>query len=384
MKYFLVFFLCLSSLYALDQNEQAAQETTEQGFYLLAENKTEEALATFQKAIIFDNTDARAHLGLGLAYFRLKEYKEAIRRFKTALIFDNTLLEAWDYLGLSYELAGDKEKAFETYIKALNIDPQFSKHASRFSLNIHLDLLPAGIERREEQIKALKDAPVLEGKRVYVENDTPVMDTLLFARFLDMLYYQKKVVVFFEPGAQLQTLFSKGMPHIQIVDWLSLQVDQSYDYKISLSALPLFFETTLKTLPYPKGYMFLSPPQETHKVGLAWRFDSEDPQGKSPVALEELVKILPANKTPYLLQEPPRQMPSNLIPLGFRGQSLDDIRGMISQMDEIIAVDGTIARLAAAMGKKVTIILPTPCQWVWFIEGDKTPWFKNVELKRLP
>lgn len=384
MKYLLIclFFLC--SLYGADDDQLAAQKATEQGFYLLDHAKTKEALEIFQKAIIFDNSYAKAHLGLGLSYFELKEYKEAIRRLKTALIFDETLLEAWDYLGISYEMAGDKEKAFETYIKALNIDPGFSKHAARFSMNITLELLPAGIERREEQIKALKSASTLAGKTIYVENDTPLIDTLLLARFLDVLYYKKKAIVYFDSGIKLEPLFSKGMPHIKVVNPALISDDQKFDYTISLSALPLFFETTLATLPYTNGYIFVEPPQNTHKVGLAWRFDAEDPEAKNPISLDDLLKYAPQGKTTYLLQESPRNTPDNLIPLGFRGQTLDDIRGMVSQMDEVIAVDGTIARLAASMGKKVTLVLPKPCQWVWFIEGTTTPWFKNVELKRLP
>ncbi|MEI6531969.1 MAG: tetratricopeptide repeat protein [Chlamydiota bacterium] len=384
MKYILLCMLFIGSLSAIDENLEASKKATEQGFALLHEMKPKEAVPLFQKAIIFDNAYAEAHLGLGLSYFQLKDYKEAVRRFKTALVFDDTLMEAWDYLGLSYELIGDLEKALSTYFKALNMDPQFSKHSSRFSINIPVEILPSNIERREEQIKTLRKASSLEGKKIYVENDTPLMDTLLFARFLDELYYTKKAHVYFEPGAKLQTLFSKGMPHIEIVDWLSLDADQVFDYKISLSALPIYFETTLKTIPYPKGYLSLEPPLETHKTGIAWRFDSEDPQSKAGFTLDQLLALAPAGSSLYLLQESPRAVVDNLIPLGFRGQSLDDLRGIISQMDFVIAVDGTIARLAAAMGKKVLLILPTPCQWVWFIEGKTTPWFKNVELKRVP
>ncbi len=375
--------LFIASLYAVDENLEASKNATEEGFSYLHKMKTKEAMVFFQKAIAFDNAYAEAHLGLGLTYFQLKEYKEAVHRFKTALIFNDTLMEAWDYLGISYELLGDLEKALSTYFKAVNIDPQFSKHASRFSINIPIEILPISIERREEQIRVLKKAPSLKGKKIYVENDMPIMDTLLFARFLDELYYTQKAHVYFEPGAKLQSLFTKGMPHIEIVEWLSLDTDQVFDYKISLSALPIYFETTLKTIPYTKGYLSLEPPRETHKTGIVWRFDSEDPQGKEGIVLEQLLAFVPAGSVPYLLQESPRGVADNLISLGFRGQSLDSLRGDISQMDFVIAVDGTIARLAAAMGKKVLLILPTPCQWVWYIDGKTTPWFENVELKRL-
>lgn len=375
----LIILLLFTPLAADNMNFEAAQKATEEGFQELHDNKPANAVETFRKAIIFESSYAKAHLGLGLAYFALKDYKEATRRLKTALIFDDTLIEAWDYLGQSYEMTGDKEKAFETYIRALDIDPLFSKHEARFNQTVPIK--PTGIERRAEQIKALQGEKNLSGKRIYVENDTPNGDTLLLSRFLEALQAEG-ALVFFEAGLKLQPLFAKGMPSIQTVNWTGEEPD--YDYKIALSALPLYFNATLKTIPYADGYLFLAPPQKTKKVGLAWRFDGEDPQSKTGVSLDYLLSLVPPNKGIYLLQEAPRTMPSNLTPLGFRGQSLDDIRGMISQMDEIIAVDGSIARLSAAMGKKVTLILPTPCQWVWFLEGNTTPWFKNVSLQRLP
>ena len=48
----------------------------------------------------------------------------------------------------------------------------------------------------------------------------------------------------------------------------------------------------------------------------------------------------------------------------------------------VITIDTSIAHLAAAMGKKVWILLPFSADWRWFLQRDDSPWYSNVTLFR--
>ena len=379
MIYWLLLLLALSPFATADEAQDMARNATESGYNSLKKNDLQEALDSFDKAVIYDNTNARAHLGMGLVYFNKHDYKEAIRRFKTALVFNECLVQAWDFLGQSYEDVGSSDQAFETYLKALIVDPLFSKHSTRFKNVVEVVGCSPALIRRQKELAALQEAKSLSGKKIYVENDTTTMDTLILARFLIELKNLKSLV-FFASGEKLQPLFRAVMPDLSLV---TTEEEVKYDYRMSLSALPLYFKTTLTSIPLSEGYFKASPAPNKKKVGLVWRFDGEDPEAENRVELDQLIKMAPEDSELYMLQEAPRKAPDNIQALGFRGQSLADISTLIGQMDSLIAVDGSIARIAAAMGKKVTIILPNPPQWVWLLQGTTTPWFKNVELKRL-
>lgn len=93
-----------------------------QGESFLSDERYDEALAEFQKAIDIKPNYARAHFGCGHVYRRTKQYTNAISAFQQAIKFKANYKEAYHGLGVTYFESGDNSKAEAEANKALRID----------------------------------------------------------------------------------------------------------------------------------------------------------------------------------------------------------------------------------------------------------------------
>ena len=56
----------------------------------------------------------------------------------------------------------------------------------------------------------------------------------------------------------------------------------------------------------------------------------------------------------------------------------------LSQLDLLISIDAPIAHLAAAMGLKTWVLLPSTVDWRWQLGGTRAPWYPSARLFRQP
>lgn len=59
-----------------------------------------------------------------------------------------------------------------------------------------------------------------------------------------------------------------------------------------------------------------------------------------------------------------------------------DCAALLSRLDAVIAVDGLPLRLAGLLGRSGVALLPGASNWIWRIEGDKTPVYPSLSLLR--
>lgn len=65
--------------------------------------------------------------------------------------------------------------------------------------------------------------------------------------------------------------------------------------------------------------------------------------------------------------------------------SYDDTAALVSELDMVIAVDTSVAHLAAALGKPVWVLIPFEPDWRWMLSfADSTPWYASMRLFRQP
>ncbi|MFN7306396.1 MAG: glycosyltransferase family 9 protein, partial [Acetobacteraceae bacterium] len=57
-----------------------------------------------------------------------------------------------------------------------------------------------------------------------------------------------------------------------------------------------------------------------------------------------------------------------------------DTAALISALDLVIAVDTSVAHLAAALGKQVWLMLPFTPDLRWLLGRDDSPWYPGVRL----
>ena len=95
------------------------------GESFLSDERYDEALAEFQKAIDIKPDYAKAYFGRGHVYRRTKRYVNAIIAFQQAIKFKPNYKEAHYGLGIAYFESGDNSKAIEAVNVALKIDPNY-------------------------------------------------------------------------------------------------------------------------------------------------------------------------------------------------------------------------------------------------------------------
>ncbi len=61
-----------------------------------------------------------------------------------------------------------------------------------------------------------------------------------------------------------------------------------------------------------------------------------------------------------------------------------DTAALIDALDLVIAVDTSVAHLAAALGKPVWLMLPFAPDFRWLLERDDSPWYPSMRLFRQP
>jgi Flp pilus assembly protein TadD len=97
------------------------------GVSLIEENKTEEALKTWKKALGFLNGDAELLNWLGVGYHKLGKYDSAKIYYEQAIAADQNHYQAYNNLGYTYFVEKNYHKAQENFEKALAINPYFEQ-----------------------------------------------------------------------------------------------------------------------------------------------------------------------------------------------------------------------------------------------------------------
>jgi ADP-heptose:LPS heptosyltransferase len=59
-----------------------------------------------------------------------------------------------------------------------------------------------------------------------------------------------------------------------------------------------------------------------------------------------------------------------------------DTAALIAALDLVIAVDTSVAHLAAALGKPVWLMLPFAPDFRWLLEREDSPWYPRMRLFR--
>jgi Flp pilus assembly protein TadD len=88
-------------------------------FSLFLKKKTREAVTLYQEALKVEPGSPRIRNNLGFALAELRDFQGAARQFALA----GTPSQASNNLGFAYERAGNLAQAFESYAKAVRLDP---------------------------------------------------------------------------------------------------------------------------------------------------------------------------------------------------------------------------------------------------------------------
>jgi tetratricopeptide (TPR) repeat protein len=366
---------------ALQLNYNSAELHTKLGVTLLERGQIDSAVANFRRATLLNPDYVRAHINLGSALLKRQQFGEAEDCFCRALQLNKESATA--KLNLSFALLSQCRYAEAWPKYEARYDPSIS---GRLSIPPNL---PFPQWRGEH----------LAGKSIVVWPEQGFGDEIQFARFVPMLK---------DVGASRITLVCKPplkrlMETLEGVDTVVARSEAAslpnHDYWTFPMSLPLYFGTTIETIPAKLPYLNVPSKQlnQWHerlplgnvKVGLAWKGNPEH-SNDSNRSLPSISTLAPLWTVPGVtfisLQKgpgedeavtPPVDQP--ILHLGSEIRDFADTSAIVAQLDLVICIDTAIAHLAGALNTPCWVLLPViGIDWRWLPEGKDSPWYPGV------
>jgi tetratricopeptide (TPR) repeat protein len=377
----------------------------------------QEAQIHLRHALLQKPDFADAYYNLGNALLEIGQRQndmarlvEAEAAFRQALTLNPQLLKARCNLGLVLAEMGHFDVAQICYDQTLSLDPEdINTHNNRSHLMLLLGNFQEGWQsfdyRWQTQIsrsfsQPLWDGSDLQGKTILLWAEFGFGDAIQFLRYVPLVKaLGARVVV--ECRSTEARLFETCLG----IDQLSIQGESlpNFDVHLPLIGLPQIFQTDLETIPATVPY--LSPPDACHlpkaiqeqiqsasglKVGLVWSpglIKGSDYKRLCPLAEMQSLFALPeiswfslykGERSDELAEFP------EIVDVGSDCVDFADTAWVISQLDLVITVDTSVARLAGALGKTTWVLLPFIPNWLWLMGRSDSPWYPSVRLFRQP
>lgn len=116
------------------ERKQEAETLKNEGNRLMKEEKYQEALNTYGRAISLDATNPVFYCNRAAAYSRLGDYQRASDDCRMSLRYDPNYSKAYGRLGLAYSKMSKHEQALEAYQNALRIEPDNQDYKNNMSV----------------------------------------------------------------------------------------------------------------------------------------------------------------------------------------------------------------------------------------------------------
>lgn len=354
------------------------------------------------------------HSNLGEAFRKLGRLDEAAAAFQTAIRLQPDLIDAHNNYGIVLVAQGNIPAGIAEFQKCIAMDPNYVLAHDGLGLTLlltgHLQegwreqewrWLKAGFEAKRHNDKPRWDGASLEGRTILLQVEQGYGDVFQFCRYAPLLA-ERGAKVLVEAVHDIHALL-KTLPGVEAV------VDPGgplppFDVTCTLMSVPMFFGTTLETIPANTPYLHADPQlvaqwkarlasDANFKVGIVWagRPTHENDRNRS-MRLDQFAPLADIpGVTFYSLQKGDAAAATKNPPAGMRlvdlSAELTDFNvtaAVIESLDLVIAVDTSVVHLAGALGKPAWVLLPFLPDWRWLLERTDSPWYPGMRLFRQP
>jgi tetratricopeptide (TPR) repeat protein len=387
------------------------------GVQLAAQQRFDEALADFDKAIALDAGLAEAFNNRGAALYKLGRFDDAVASYDRALALEPDA-ETYSSRGLALHVRGRLDEALASYDSALALKPDYTEaHYNRALTLLRAGDLARGFQayRWRFRINAARPAIAcpewegepIAGKRLAIFHEQGAGDTLQFVRYVPMALARGAQITLLVPPV-LARLLRASLPGVEVVD--RLPNSAVFDFQAPMLSLPALFGTTLDTVPARTPYLTVDPAEAASwaqrlaalpdltqpdlKVGLVWA-GSKMPTSYDARRSLKLAQLAPLAALPGIrfvslqIGEPAAEAktpPTGLQLTDWTSEIRDyaDTAALIANLDLVITVDTSVAHLAGALDKPVWILSRYDGCWRWLLGRDDSPWYPTARLFHQP
>ncbi|MDB5476483.1 MAG: hypothetical protein JWP49_1994 [Phenylobacterium sp.] len=312
----------------------------------------------------------RSNHELGTEAFKAGRLDDAERLFRAALAEDR---RAPNDLAAVYVLQARYDAARPLLLRALAVDPSSAK--ARYNLSLLLlaeqqfelgwllhearRLNPElGIPGPELSFPEWRGEPP-NGRNIVVFGEQGFGDEIMFARYIPLLQAR---------GADVTYVCREPLRPIMPLATASIGRSLQADYWSLICSLPLRLGPGAEPFPPP----LQAPVQRGSGGGIG-----VVARGR-PTHMNDRHRSLHGEDAQRLLS-----MGRDLSPQSTGAKDFLDTAKIIADLDLVIAVDTSIAHLAASMGIPTWILLPAVgVDWRWQAQAETSPWYPSVRLFR--
>lgn len=382
--------------------------------------KYQEASDYYRLSIASEPTNSDSYFHLAATLVKTKNFAEAEANYLKSLSLKPNGMGTLNNLAVHYYNMRNYDQAETYYRKIIALRPDHISMIYNLSylllrLGRYKEAWPLYETRyhpnREDKsfnppsnLSAQWRGEPLEGKSIAIWYEQGFGDEIQFIRYAPLLKSKFKanhVTVVCKPP--LKRLFESVRGIDEVVAKSKTVTFKRPDYWTFPLSLPLYFETTLETIPNGTPYLHATsqsllawrPKLATNflRVGLVWK-GSATHANDGERSLPHLSVLRPLWDIPnvkfFSLQkgqgEDDAASPASDMPLTELGSSIQDFTdsaAIIHELDLLICVDTVVAHLAGAMGKPCWVLLPyTGTDWRWMDDRYDSPWYPSLRLFR--
>jgi tetratricopeptide (TPR) repeat protein len=402
---------------ALAVSENFIEALNSKGLCLFNLKKYEEANKIFDKILKIKKDFPEAMENKANTLHALKEYDEALTLYE-AIGTKKDYYKVLNNKGLLLHTLGHlKDKKYfnlakDCYDEAIKIKSDFGDAYWNKSLTqLTLGEFTEGWKNYEYRFKLenakpqfvdtprLKSLKNLINKRVLIWSEQGLGDSIQFSRYIyKILDLGAKVT--FDTSKILTALMSRQF-NCTINETGQGLVKNNFDFQIPLLSLPMLFNTDLNSIPFNSSYL-----KTSKKKDVEWCNKLQLTKQKLNIAITcsgnpnylddsersanlEIFYPLLDKANLFLIQKEIRKDDETFLKkypqINFIGKDIDnfdDLGSIIQNMDLVISTDTSIPHLAAAIGKKVFILLGRVTDWRWMLTSGISPWYNSATLLR--
>lgn len=371
----------------------------------------EKAIACYLKYDEHCPNNPLVYNSLGVLYSIIDKYgsvKTQIEFFKKAITILPNFAEATRNLAVAYRHADMDEEAMKYYTKLIKMDPTDENFFNYGCEKIKFGDFEEGWKYFEHRFKreanpvyypeikrpkwnGIKD---LRDKILFVRYEQGIGDSINFFRYLPQIKAKKIIFMVQDNLFDLFKINSKG---IEIVKKSTPIEDLKFDYHIPLMSLLHLLKARIDNIPLPEGFLKADEEKvkkykkeffdnDCFKIGITWHGANWGNEVRDvpleylyPLARLKNVKVYSFQKE---VGEELSQLPPDveIINLGEKFNDFSDTAAAMENLDLFVTSDNGVCNLAGAMGKRTFLLLNRDCEWRWFFDEEKTPWFNSVRI----